>query len=71
MDFEAIKELLFNYLRRLDQDEMQALMSYLSLLVQEFNSDHFKFKGNKKCFFLIVKTNILNFFFLKYDLKAK
>lgn len=44
MELKKIKKSFFNYLNELNEPEILGLMNYLSLLVQEFNTDYSKFK---------------------------
>lgn len=44
MELKFIKNSFFKYLKRFNENEIFALMNYLSLLTHDFNSDYSKFK---------------------------
>ena len=49
MELKTIKNSFFKYLSQLNERDIHILFNYLSLLVQDFNSDYPNFKGNKYC----------------------
>lgn len=59
MEFKSIKDSFYNYLNELNENKILILMNYLSLLVQDFNSDYTKFKG--LLFILSFKINLNKF----------